>query len=134
MYKFEDLNWLSVWDGLQTGERLKDVVAGVMEGTMQMVVDPLARSLMRTAPGKSTINSDRYTLLSRSEQYFARDDGQAEQGTGCSARCREEGLKAAEVGGSREGEATNVEHRVQDSWRHVFEKQGRAGAMGMHVM
>jgi len=33
--------------GPQTGSRLKTVVAGIVEGTMQLVVDPLAEPLRR---------------------------------------------------------------------------------------
>lgn len=103
---------------------------------MRLVVDPLARSLMEGTPGNSPIKGDRYTLLSQSEQCVASGRGQAEPHIASSASCQEESLQALNVCGYRKSkvEASNAEHRVLDSWRPVFEKQGRAGAMGMHVM
>lgn len=103
---------------------------------MRLVVDLLACSLANaSAAGDAPASAADHTLLPMCAQSEAApsapptDAAPSSHQPGVSAQREEVYAAACDVPAveTRQGKA-------QGSWRLVFQKQGRAGAMGMHVM
>ncbi len=125
----------------QTGDRLKAVVAGVVEGTMELVVDPLAASLRDQLAEKDRLgNGHRFVEAGGAETAPLHDQYRHDrQRSGASRAAPELDLSLGDLSVSNGALPKHNEgQKLEDlgpigqpgRWVKVFEKRGRGAHLG----